>query len=83
MADVAEGFPPWHNRVWMLPTLATGVRWARAMNALREAARQKAGKHREPSVAIIGARSVKSAEKGGIVVMVQARKPRGESSISR
>ncbi|GHU40381.1 hypothetical protein AGMMS50289_01830 [Betaproteobacteria bacterium] len=78
-----KDFPPWQTVYGCFRRWRLEGRWARAMNALREAARQKAGKHREPSVAIIDSRSIKSAGKGGSAVMTQARKPRVESSISQ
>ncbi|GHU39931.1 hypothetical protein AGMMS50289_00610 [Betaproteobacteria bacterium] len=78
-----KDFPPWQTVYGCFRRWRLEGRWARAMNALREAARQKAGKHREPSVAIIDSSSIKSTGKGGSAVMTQARKARVESSISR
>jgi hypothetical protein len=54
-----------------------------AMRALRESARQKAGRKPAPSVALIDSRSVKSASKGGSAVSMPARKSRGASNLSR
>ncbi|MDR3054844.1 MAG: transposase [Zoogloeaceae bacterium] len=48
-----KDFPPWQTVYGCFRRWRMEGRWVRAMNALREAARQKTGKHREPSVAII------------------------------
>ncbi|MBI4742098.1 MAG: transposase [Betaproteobacteria bacterium] len=78
-----KGFPPWKTvygylRRWRLE----GARDS-AVRALREAARQKAGRKAEPPVATIGSRPVKRAGKGGGAVSARARRPRGASNTSR
>ena len=75
-------FPPWQTVYGCFRRWRLDGRWAKAMKALREAARERAGRNKEPSVSIIDSRSVKSAGKGGSAVMTQARKPRGENSTS-
>ena len=77
-----KDFPPWQTVYGCFRRWRLDGRWAKAMKALREAAREKAGRNNEPSVAIIDSRSVKSAGKGGNAVTTRARKPKGESSIS-
>lgn len=48
---------------------------------LRNYVRQKVGKEDEPTAAVVDSQSVKTAEKGGLLGMMQARKQRGESVI--
>jgi putative transposase len=57
-------FPPWQSiyhyfREWRLDGT-----WERLNRALREAVREKEGRHRQPSAAIIDSQSVKSVEGG-------------------
>ncbi len=57
-------FPPWKSvyhyfRLWRI----NGV-WERLNCALREALRQKEGRHKQPSAAILDSQSVKSVEGG-------------------
>lgn len=59
------GYPPWstvyyHFRQWTRSGL-----WNRLTNALRRAARVKAGRRPSPSVAIIDSQSVKTSHVGG------------------
>jgi transposase len=77
-----KDFPPWQTVYGCFRRWRLDGSWARAMQALREEARQKAGKNPEPSVAILDSRSVKSAQKGGSAVTMRVKKPRGESSTS-
>lgn len=78
-----KDFPPWKTVYGYLRRWRLDGTWDAAMKALREAARCKAGKNAQPSVAIIDSRSLKSASKGGSAVLMQARKPKGASSTSR
>ena len=75
-----KDFPPWQTVYGCFRRWQLDGRWAKAMKALREEAREKAGRDKEPSVAIIDSRSIKSAGKGGNVATTRERKPRGESS---
>ena len=75
-----KDFPPWQTVYGCFRRWRLDGSWGRAMKALREAALQKAGKNREPSVAIMDSRSVKSAGKGGSAATARARKPRGENN---
>lgn len=57
-------FPPWKSvyhyfRLWRI-----NGRWERLNTALREALRQKQGRHKQPSAAILDSQSVKSVEGG-------------------
>lgn len=76
-------FPPWKTVYGYLRRWRLDGTWDVAMQALRETARQKAGRKAEPSVAIIDSRSVKSASKGGSAASMRERKPRGASSTLR
>ena len=74
-------FPPWHS-VWEL-----FGRWrdagvlVRVHGALRDACRQRAGRHVAPAAAILDSQSVKTTEKGGRAVLMRARRSRATSAI--
>jgi transposase len=81
--QLPSDFPPWKSvhedfRRWR----REGV-WPRVVKALREEARGALGRSREPTVAIIDSQSVKTALKGGSVVMMPARKSRVASATLR
>lgn len=57
--------------------------WERLNTLLREQLRRKAGKEAEPTAAIIDSQSVKTAQKGGSAVTMQARKSRAASGTLR
>lgn len=78
-----KDFPPWKTVYGYLRRWRLDGTWEVALQALREAARQKIGRHQEPSVAIIDSRSVKSAGKGGSAVSMRGRRPTDASSTSR
>lgn len=59
----------------------TGV-WENLNTALRERIRVERGKHPRPTVAIIDAQSVKTAQKGGSAAMTLARKSKAGNAIS-
>ena len=48
--------------------------WQRIHDLLRTRVRHKSGKHKQPTAAIIDSQSVKTTEKGGSMVMMQARR---------
>jgi hypothetical protein len=77
VAVFAEGLSPWQTVYGCFRRWRRDGSRAKAMQALREAARQKAGKNPEPSVALLDSHSEK-----GSAVMMWARKPKGESSTS-
>lgn len=67
-------FPPWQTvydyyRRWRL----TGD-WERVNTVLRERVRTTAGREASPSAAIMDSQSAKTTEKGGLVVMMRARR---------
>jgi transposase len=59
-------YPPWQTvyhyfRAWRLDGT-----WARLNDELREEVRARAGRHRQPSAAILDSQSVRTTEKGGL-----------------
>src|SRR5512135_2064797 len=65
-------FPPW-STVWSyFRTWHNDGTWKRMHTALREQVRVKAGRKATPSAAIIDSQSVKTAQKGGLVAMMEA-----------
>jgi putative transposase len=66
-------FPPWQSvyhyfRVWRINGM-----WERLNKALREELRQKQGRHKTPSAAILDSQSVKSAEVERSVATINTR----------
>jgi len=57
--------------------------WEKINTALREALREKAGRKRQPTAAVIDSQSVKTVQKGGIAVTMRANKSRDASATSR
>lgn len=75
-------FPPWQTvyhyfRLWRLDGT-----WEQIHDALREQARQTAGRAAQPSAGIVDSQSVKTTEKGGTAATTAARKSTGASGIS-
>ena len=48
--------------------------WEKINTSLREQCREKAGKYKQPTAAIVDAQSVKTVQKGGNEAMTQAKK---------
>jgi transposase len=74
-----RNFPPWgtvwsYFRRWRID----GV-WVRLHRALYRAARKKAGRSPDPTVAIMDSQSVKTTEKGVFAVLTVTRWSRGEN----
>jgi putative transposase len=57
--------------------------WEKINTALREALREKAGRKREPSAAVIDSQSVKTAQKGGRSATMRANSSKVASGTSR
>src|SRR5262245_8604191 len=69
-----KDFPQWttvyhYFREWRLDGT-----WQHVHDRLRGDVRERAGRHRQPSAAIIDSQSVKTTEKGGRTVTMQAKK---------
>lgn len=54
--------------------------WAEINTALREQCREKAGKYKQPTAAVIDAQSVKTVQKGGSGVMTQGKRSKAENA---
>jgi putative transposase len=78
-----KDFPPWKTvyhyfRLWTLDGTIQTIH-----NTVRGRLREKLGRDSEPSALIVDSQSVKTSVKGGIVDMMQARKPRDENAMLR
>jgi putative transposase len=75
-------FPPWGTVHWFYRQWCLDGTWERIHEALRPPVRGQAGREPSPSAAIIDSQSVKTTEKGGLAVMMRARRSMGASAIS-
>ena len=74
--------PPWGTVHYYYRRFRRENIWPNIHDHLREQVRTDAGKEKTPSAAIIDSQSVKTAEKGGAVGTMRARKSAAESGIS-
>jgi transposase len=74
--------PPWRIVYYYVRQWRQDGTWQLMHDLLRGDVRVAAGKHRQPSAAILDSQSVKTTEKGGSVAMTRGNKSRGASAIS-
>jgi transposase len=75
-------FPPWQivsHYFWIWQQDGT---WQRLHDLLRGDVRVAAGKHRQPSAAIIDSQSVKTTDTGGSAALIRPNRSRGANGIS-
>lgn len=74
-------FPRWQTVYHYFRLWRDDGTWQQLHDTLREATRHRAGRASSPSAAILDAQSVKTAEKGGSVAMMLARRSRAVNGI--
>ena len=67
-------YPPWQTVYYYFARFKRDGTWERIHDLLRTRVRHKSGKQKQPTAAIIDSQSVKTTEKGGSMVMMQARR---------
>lgn len=67
-------FPRWGTVYWYWKQWRQDCVWEKINHALRIDLRAAAGRHDEPSAAVIDSQSFKAAEKGGLAVMTRGRR---------
>src|SRR5512143_2508050 len=66
--------PPWRIVYWYFMQWKKDGTFDRLLNELRGDLRQAAGRHRQPSAAVLDSQSVKTTEKGGSTATTRARR---------
>jgi len=74
--------PPWATVYWYFRRWKADGTFDRLMDRLRGDLRVAAGRHRQPSAAIIDTQSVKTTEKGGPAATTPTRRPPAGSGTS-
>ncbi len=72
--QLPHDFPPWGTVHWYYRCFRLDGTWQKIHDALRDKVRVSAGRKKSPSAAIVDSQSVKTTEKGGRMVMTQARR---------
>lgn len=78
---IPKDFPNWKTVYDYFLRWRNNGMWDTIHNSLREACRKKVKKEKSPSVAIIDSQSVKTVQKGGSMVMMQARRQKVVNAI--
>ncbi len=79
--SMPHDLPPWRTVYYYFMTWRQQGLWQQLNDRLREQVRRQAGRHSQPSAAIIDSQSVKTTERGGLAATMQARRSRGASGI--
>ncbi len=67
-------FPPWQTVYHYFRLWRDDGTWERITATLRERVRERAGRHAQPSGAIVDSQSAKTTEKGGLAATTAARR---------